>query len=212
MPFLTQQLAHPSGVLARWFLANLWNRRNAALNDAAFSLVTHPPASRVLEVGFGGGYLLKRILTEMHTGSPVFTAGIDHSLEMVKYCRWRFRQQAQLKRLFLAVATSNHLPWPAICFDCVVSVNSLFYWTDPVGAFSEFSRVLSPQGRLVLIYTCADDLQNRPFDSRNLNFHEPEQVQKWLCLSGFSAVEITQGQDRFRRFWCILGTKVGDLN
>ena len=59
--FLARQLACPTGVFGRWVLGPLWNRRNAVLNDAAFAALAPEPADRVLDVGFGGGYLLERL-------------------------------------------------------------------------------------------------------------------------------------------------------
>ncbi len=200
MPFLTEQLGRPTGILAGRFFSTLWNRRNASLNDAAFSYLSSLAVSRVLEVGFGGGYLLNRIIQESPLAPAPFTAGVDHSFEMVKYACRRFRQELKSGRLCLALASADGLPWPGGSFDCVVSVNSIFYWVDPIRVFSEFSRVLAPPGKLVLIYTCANDLKNRPFNSRDLGLHEPEQVQKWLQSTGFIDIEIKQGQDRYRPF------------
>lgn len=59
---MARQLGHPSGLVGRLILGPLWNRRNAALNDVAFDHLALRPHDRVLEVGFGGGYLIGRIV------------------------------------------------------------------------------------------------------------------------------------------------------
>lgn len=59
--FLAGQLAQPSGPLG-WLLAPLWNRRHRDLKGAAFESLCLVPGKSVLEVGFGGGYLLGKFL------------------------------------------------------------------------------------------------------------------------------------------------------
>ena len=48
--YVAGQLTAPSGVVGRWILAPLWNRRNSALNDFAFGSLALQPCDRVLEV------------------------------------------------------------------------------------------------------------------------------------------------------------------
>jgi SAM-dependent methyltransferase len=200
---LTKQLARPSGWLARWSLARLWNRRNSALNDAAFTLVTAQPFCRVLEVGFGGGYLLQKLLEQAVQPPLMQAAGIDHSLEMLRFTRQRLYHYVLSGKLRLALASAEAIPWENVSLDCIVSVNSIFYWNDPIRAFQEFSRLLSPYGRLVLVYTCSQDLRRRPLDSRSLGLHDPDQLRDWLMAAGFSRIAVDQGQDQHRHFWCI---------
>ena len=77
--FLAGQLGRPSGVWGL-VLAPIWNKRNAALNDVAFQALALSPQDRVLEVGFGGGYLLGRMAQVVTAG---FLAGVDVSPSMV---------------------------------------------------------------------------------------------------------------------------------
>ena len=68
--FVAQQLGRPSGLIGQLILGPVWNKRNAALNDVAFDHLALNPHDRVLEVGFGGGYLLSRISTVVTEGFP----------------------------------------------------------------------------------------------------------------------------------------------
>jgi arsenite methyltransferase len=77
--FMARQLARPSGLFGRLCLAPLWNRRNSALNDIAFDQLVVRTDDRVIEIGFGGGYLLDRIAQVATDG---FLAGVDASQTM----------------------------------------------------------------------------------------------------------------------------------
>ena len=56
--FVAGQLGHPSGVIGRWLLGPLWNRRNRPLNDVSLARLALRADDRVLEVGFGGVWAL----------------------------------------------------------------------------------------------------------------------------------------------------------
>ncbi len=106
---MARELGNPSA-LAAPLLAALWNRRNATLNDVAYARLGLQPDDRVLEVGFGGGYLLGRIAAALTTG---FVAGVDVSPAMVALCRRRYRSLVQAGRLELHCAPAESLPYPA---------------------------------------------------------------------------------------------------
>ena len=78
--FIAQQVGNPSGIFGYLISTRLLNRRNKALNDAAFENLALTSHDRVLEIGFGGGYLLGR-MSKIVTGG--FLAGIDVSSAMV---------------------------------------------------------------------------------------------------------------------------------
>ena len=69
-PFIARQLRAPSGLVGRHVVARIWNRHNQILNDASLELIKPRRGDRLLEVGFGGGYLLGRLLDQVGRGGP----------------------------------------------------------------------------------------------------------------------------------------------
>jgi len=74
---IASQLGKPSGIFAN-FAGLIWNRRNATLNNTVFDLLALRPTDRVLEIGFGGGYLLNRMMTVVNDG---LAAGVMFHLQ-----------------------------------------------------------------------------------------------------------------------------------
>ncbi len=155
---ITRQLSQPSGLIGSLILAPLWNRRNAALNDLAFEQLQLLEDDRVLEVGFGGGYLLRRLGGVLKSGS---LAGVDASPTMVKAGEKRFSSLIRTRKLELHCARAEAMPFAEGYFTKACSVNSIFYWQDARLALEELSRVLAGGGLLVLCFTSKESLSER---------------------------------------------------
>lgn len=100
----------------------------------------------MLELGFGGGVSLERLLA-IDGGAVV---AVDPSIEMVERARRRFSTGVHGRRLSLIQATAELLPLGAGSLDAVVSVHSLYYWHDWKAGLREVARALAPNGALIL--------------------------------------------------------------
>jgi ubiquinone/menaquinone biosynthesis C-methylase UbiE len=112
---------------------------------ADLALAQVPAPHRVLDVGCGTGYLLRRLAARAPDAAEL--AGIDPAAEMVQAAR---RATADPRARFLA-GTAEHLPEPDGAFDLVVSTTSFDHWADQQAGLRECARVMAPGGRLVLV-------------------------------------------------------------
>lgn len=202
--FLARQFAKPSRVLGPLVLAPIWNRRNRALNDAALSLLGFASDDEVLEIGFGGGYLLGRALARVTRGH---VAGIDVSEAMTQHCRRRYRNEWRSGRLVLECASVDQIPFDDGRFNKVYSVNSIFYWLDVPAAIRECWRVTADGGTLVLVFTSRASLKNRPFARQGLSLLDGAEVGRLLQDAGFDVSRIEEAADRHRSYWRVVGTR-----
>ena len=108
------------------------------------------PGDRLLDVGCGGGLLLRDALA---TGARA--TGIDHSDEMVQLARER-ATGADVVR-----GSAEELPFDDESFTALAMAMVLFFFADPVGVLRECRRVLRPGGRLA-IYTTGAELRGTP--------------------------------------------------
>jgi SAM-dependent methyltransferase len=193
----------PSSILGGLILAPLWNRRNLALNEAALNSLALHSDDRVLEVGFGGGYLLGRMAAVVTEGS---LAGVDVSPAMVAFCERRYRALVRKGKLELKCASAESLPYPDHHFDKVCTVNSVFYWEDAGQAISELYRVLEEGGVLVMVFTCKESLETKRL-GQGIVLYEDDQVYQMIESAGFGKIEMCRASDRYREFVCAAGTK-----
>jgi ubiquinone/menaquinone biosynthesis C-methylase UbiE len=202
--FLARELGKPSAIMGRFFLAPTWNKRNAALNNTAFEHLDLQPHDRVLEVGFGGGYLMSRVVKTVTEG---MITGIDISPAMVQYCSRRFRRFVQGGRLDLRCSPVESLPFPESHFTKVCTVNSIFYWQDVQSALSEQLRVLVDGGRLVLCMTCKEYLEKRGFSEHGLHLYHAPEIEALLLEVGFRDVHNGRLKDSIREYLCVTAVK-----
>jgi ubiquinone/menaquinone biosynthesis C-methylase UbiE len=201
---LAGQLSKPRGIMGRFVLGRLWNRRNAKLNEVTLDLLELEAEDRVLDIGFGGGYLLGRIIPRVERG---LAAGVDASPAMVRSARARWRHAIEAGRVDIREGRAEALPYPDGHFTRVSSVNSIFYWSAAEQGIAEIYRVLQDNGRVVLTFTCKRDLETRPFVRQGIRTYDEEEVQRMVATAGFKEIEAVRGSDRHREFVCMRGLK-----
>src|SRR5690606_25877073 len=145
---VVSQFAHPRGPLG-WFVGHLMAWKNGARSRWALDLLSPRPGERILEVGFGPGVDVRRLLERV--GESGFVAGVDVSVEMVRQARARNRAAIAAGRARLERGSPERLPFDDGAFDAIYSTNSAQFWPDLTAAMTELRRVLSPSGRAVVV-------------------------------------------------------------
>ena len=202
--YLACQLSNPTGIIGKFVLGPLWNKRNAKLNEVTFAQLELNEEDRVLDIGFGGGYLLERVIPKVKGG---LVAGVDVSSVMVENCRVRYREELKAGRVDVQCGRVETLPYPDGYFTKVSSVNSIFYWSDAWQGISEIYRILQEEGKVVLTYTCKKDLEKKGFVQYGVKTYEEEEVHQMLVKAGFRDIKGIRSRDRHREFMCVTGRK-----
>lgn len=140
------------------------------------------PADRLLEIGCGGGLLLRDALA-----SGASAVGLDHSKEMVELARERSGGAE------VALGRAEHLPFPDASFTAVAMSVVFFFLADPLRALREAARVLEPLGRIA-IYTTSPRLRGTPAAPEPLasrcHFYEDHELVALADAAGFDSVAV----------------------
>ncbi len=159
---------------------------------------------RFLDIGFGGGYLLKKAIPQVSRG---LVAGLDVSPVMVDACRAKFQKLIQAGKIDILCGQAERLPFPDAYFTKVSSVNSLFYWDNTQQGIAEIFRVLQSGGRIVLTFTERKDIENKGFSQYGITTFDTEEVQQMLVRAGFRDIKEKKDFDQHREFICLIGYK-----
>ncbi|PBB16529.1 hypothetical protein CK219_28580 [Mesorhizobium sp. WSM4313] len=138
--FIAKQLSWPAGI-GGWLVPVGMNRGNARLNSFALDQLQLVPQDRVLEVGFGGGAALPRLVR-----GASFVCGVDRSRDGVSAASRRFADAVHAKRAEFHAGTVEKLPLPNATFDKALSVHTVYFWQSLEVGTAELARVLIPAG------------------------------------------------------------------
>jgi len=187
--WLTDRRARrPSGARSRDFY------RDPLYHYPAFRVILDElllePHDHLLEVGCGGGAMLKLALR-----SGCIAAAVDHSAEMVRLAQEANADAVAARRLVVREASADALPFRDETFTCATMTGVLGFLPDPVAAFAEIRRVLAPGGRFVSL---GSDPKYRgtpaapePMASR-LHFYEPAELEALARQAGFHEVQVVR--------------------
>jgi len=211
---IAEQLRCPSGSLGEQTADNMF-RTNGNMINETIDMLDIRPNGRVLEIGFGSARHLPYLLGQA-AGITYF--GLDMSELMVDLARannGRLIRDGVVR--FLKVTGDAGLDFPEGYFASSFSVNTLYFWKQPIQHLKEINRVLKREGLLALSFVPVDFARTLPFTRHGFSLYSPTEVEHLLLESGFSRIyqygykEKTisnSGQEMIRPFVIVTGTKI----
>ena len=179
--WLTDRVARrPAGTRARqvYGAEDVHDFARRAILDA----LALQPGDRLLELGCGGGLLLRDALV-----SGAQAAGLDHSPDMAALARERAPGAAVL------LATAERLPFAADTFTAAAMSVVFFFFAEPLRVLGECRRVLRPGGRLA-VFTTGPELRGTPAAPEPLaargQFHSDAELAALARQAGLAEVQV----------------------
>lgn len=185
---ISRQFSLPSGGVGR-VVAVLMNRGNRRMNTRAIELLDLEDGMRVLDLGFGGGLALDMLLDR---GAQV--TGVERAPAMVAAATTRHRDAIAAGRLTVTEGDATALPLPADSVDGVVTINTVYFWPDLAAALAEITRVLTPDGKLVIGIRDGSVMNNVSRDI--FTIRRPDEIKTKVAEVGFDDVQIDSPSDQ----------------
>jgi len=110
------------------------------ITKPALGLMQIEPDHNILDAGCGAGWLARILAQRVPQGRVV---GMDISDEMIHHAR---EASVSYENLVFVVGAVDEIPWEANFFTRVISVESSYYWPDPLKGLREIHRVLAEGG------------------------------------------------------------------
>lgn len=192
---VVQQFGSPSGLLGEivgWVLAAKNKRRSLWV----LSLLDLQPQDRVLEIGFGPGMDIRRVVERVADGS---VAGVDHSATMVRQATRRNKRAIRRGQVDLREGSASKLPFPDGYFDKIFAINVAQFWDDVDACANELRRVLAPSG---LVAVAVQPRSKGTTESEILEVGAG--LARALAFAGFSEVQEEFGPAKPATAVCLL--------
>lgn len=203
-PLLVGQHGHPRGIVGR-MLGEQMVRQHVPETAWTISLLDLKPESQILEIGFGAGRAIELVATQVANGH---VSGIDLSQEMVSAAARRNARAIKAGQVTLRRGDVTILPFAGSQFDKVFSIQTLYFWSDPLRAFAEISRVLKPGGMLVVTLSTGTINGVEATGLERYQLILEEQIIPGMKQLGFTQADILQGPaSRHFKTTAVIGVK-----
>ena len=181
----SRQAGRPSGLLGR-IIGRAMVAHTASANDEAIGLLGVEPGARVLEIGFGQGRTVERLVAAGHR-----VIGVEVAPTMLRQARARNRVACRDGRAQLMLGDGTLLPLDDHSVDAAISVHTVYFMPDPARTLTEVARVLRPGGPFVLACRVADDPPPEWMDPSIYRIRPADEIVKLLEAAGFNDVSET---------------------
>lgn len=199
--------AKPTGKAGEDML-HYMNEEHADLTAWGVSLWEYNPTDHILDIGCGGGATLNRLVSLVPGGH--FT-GVDYSDVSVKLSKEFNAEHIKSGKMEILCGSVSDLPFDDNTFDKAITVESFYFWPDPVHSLSEVLRVIKPGGSFMLV----SEIYERPdltphcrdnISRYSMNVPDIEEFNQLFKDAGFAGTDI---HTKDSEFWIVvIGTKL----
>ncbi len=201
--FVDGQYRQPSGLVGR-IIGDRMARQHEPENTWTILLLSVQPTDTILEIGFGTGTTIQKLVTLTTKGK---VTGVDFSRTMVRVAQRRNGEALKARLVELTYGNAANLPFRDSSFDKVCSIHSLYFWPDPMKVVTEVFRVLKPGGMFVLTLLPKERWPGGGVGTADCRVYTGEDIAAMMTHVGFSRTRIELGRIEFFREIAVVGVK-----
>ncbi|MRI01677.1 methyltransferase domain-containing protein [Kriegella sp. EG-1] len=183
---IAKQLANPSGEFGI-DVAKGMNKMNRFISKSTYDLLHIKNRDAVLEIGLGNGKFIDYIIAQ---ANQISYTGIDISETMIAEAKRINRNLINKKAIDLFHADIEKIPVWDETFHKVCTVNTIYFWKNPVKALKEIYRVLKPNGILIVSFRPYIEGQTLDFSNYGFKEYRSEDFNLVIQETSFKLIEI----------------------
>ncbi|WP_312299610.1 class I SAM-dependent methyltransferase [Chryseobacterium sp.] len=189
---LAQNLANPQGEKGIE-IGEMMNATNIGMTLESVRTLLIEDGEHILEIGQGNAGHLKHILG---LAQNLAYTGVDISETMhqeAKKLNKDFGDQADF-----ILYEGKKLPFQDETFDKILTVNTVYFWENPVDFLNEIYRVLKDDGTFVLTFAQKDFMEKLPFTAYNFTLYNNNEMEELISGSHFKRMKISEKEEEIK--------------
>ena len=203
--FFSEQARRPDGLFGRMVMSIVFDQGNAFLNDFVNELMSVQNDDRIIEIGSGTGKLIYRMAQQIDKG---LIEGVDFSKVMVSIARKRNKKNITNGKVKILESNFDEMPFEKESFTKACSINTLYFWPEPLHTAKKIADILKPDGKLILAFEDIEQLKQRKLNQEIFHLYSKGEVQNLLTNAGFSKnVSIVSRKKGKSIFHCVVAIK-----
>jgi len=192
LKILAQNLANPQGEKGVE-IGEMMNATNIGMTQESIKMLLIEDDEYILEIGHGNAGHVKSLLS---LAQNVKYTGIDISETMqheAKRLNENFKSQADF-----ILYEGRKLPFEDEVFDKIFTVNTVYFWDNPVEFLNEIYRVLKNTGTFVLTFAQRDFMEKLPFTKFNFKLYNNDEMEELISESRFKRIKISEKEEEIK--------------
>lgn len=192
LKILAQNLANPQGKKGIE-IGEMMNDTNIGMTLESIQTLLIEDDEHILEIGHGNAGHVKSILNK---ATNIKYTGIDISETMHKEAKKRnviFENQADF-----VLYEGEKLPFEDKTFDKIFTVNTVYFWEQPVEYLNEIYRVLKDNGMFVLTFGQREFMEKLPFTQFDFKLYSNAETEEIISKSHFKRMKISEREEQIK--------------
>lgn len=192
LKILAQNLANPQGEKGIE-IGEMMNATNIGMTLESIKTLLIEDNEAVLEIGHGNADHVKSIVNKAQN---IHYTGIDISETMhyeAKRLNEEFKNQAEF-----VLYEGKKLPFEDKTFDKIFTVNTVYFWEEPVDFFNEIHRVLKDNGTFVLTFGQRNFMEKLPFTQFDFILYNTDEMEQTVSKSHFKRMKISEKEEEVK--------------
>lgn len=189
LKILAQHLAHPQGEKGIE-IGEMMNATNISMTLESVKTLGLEDDENILEIGHGNAGHLKNILGRAqnlrYTGADISETMHSEAKRLNK----DFENQADF-----VLYEGKKLPFEDKTFDKIFTVNTLYFWENPVEFLNEIYRVLKNEGTFVLTFGQRKFMEKLPFTEYDFTLYSNSEIEELVSRSHFKRMKISEKEE-----------------
>lgn len=192
LKILAQNLANPQGEKGIE-IGEMMNATNIGMTSESIRTLLIEDDQKILEIGHGNAGHLKNILS---LAQGLKYTGIDISETMHNEAK-KLNKEFESKAEFV-LYEGKKLPFHDQTFDKIFTVNTVYFWEEPVEFLNEVYRVLKDDGTFVLTFGQRDFMEKLPFTAYDFTLYNNDEMEEIVSKSHFKRMKTSEKEEEIK--------------
>jgi SAM-dependent methyltransferase len=197
---IADQLKDPHGPKGT-DMATMMHETNIGMTLSAIESLAIADHDTTLELGHGNAGHLKYILDEHPTSHY---HGLETSTLMHEEAQAINQAYITAGRATFQLYDGTNIPFDESSFDKIFTVNTLYFWVNPLALLSSLHRVLKPGGRLSITFAQKSFMETLPFTRFGFELYDTEKAKALVAQTPFTIVDTITKMEKVKN-------KLGEL-
>jgi len=192
LQIIAQNLANPQGEKGIE-IGEMMNATNIGMTLESIKTLLIGVNEQILEIGHGNADHVKSILNK---ATNIQYTGIDISETMHQEAIRRnaaFEDQADF-----VLYEGEKLPFQDKTFDKIFTVNTVYFWKQPVEYLNEIYRVMKDKGTFVLTFGQREFMEKLPFTQFDFKLYSNSEMEETVSKSHFKRMKISEREEQIK--------------